>query len=156
MECVTATPPNCGADLDIRAALVGNDRDEHIFAPNLLGRNFIAAAPNRIWLADIIYIETDQGWLYLATVLDLYRCVGNPKQVAVEGRFLCDCPAAGALHEPAMPLLPGDGRNKSISHCLVNNGDCHARWWHHLDHNCFAGAVGSSRLVRLRWSNGPR
>ena len=85
MECVTATPPNCGADLDIRAALVGNDRDEHIFAPNLLGRNFIAAAPNRIWLADIIYIETDQGWLYLATVLDLYRCVGNPKQVAVEG-----------------------------------------------------------------------
>jgi len=61
MECVTATPPNCGADLDIRAALVGNDRDEHIFAPNLLRRNFIAAAPNRIWLADIIYIETDQG-----------------------------------------------------------------------------------------------
>ena len=41
-------------------------------APNLLERNFIAAAPNRVWLADITYVETDQGWLYLATVMDLY------------------------------------------------------------------------------------
>jgi len=41
-------------------------------APNLLERNFIAAAPNRIWLADITYVETDQSWLYLATVMDLY------------------------------------------------------------------------------------
>src|ERR1700759_543382 len=32
----------------------------------------IATAPNRIWLADITYVETDQGWLYLATVMDLY------------------------------------------------------------------------------------
>ena len=47
-------------------------------ARNLLGRNFTATAPNRIWLADITYVETDQGWLYLATVLDLYsrRIVG--------------------------------------------------------------------------------
>jgi transposase InsO family protein len=47
-------------------------------APNLLDRNFIAAAPNQIWLADITYIETDQGWLYLAAVMDLYsrRIVG--------------------------------------------------------------------------------
>ena len=47
-------------------------------APNLLERNFIAFAPNQIWLADITYIETDQGWLYLAAVMDLYsrRMVG--------------------------------------------------------------------------------
>jgi transposase InsO family protein len=31
------------------------------------------AAPNRIWIADdITFVETDQGWLYLATVMDLY------------------------------------------------------------------------------------
>jgi transposase InsO family protein len=41
-------------------------------AANLLERNFTVAAPNRIWLADITYVETDQGWLYLATVMDLY------------------------------------------------------------------------------------
>ena len=38
----------------------------------------MAAAPNRIWLAHITYVETDQGWLYLATLMDLYslRIVG--------------------------------------------------------------------------------
>jgi putative transposase len=47
-------------------------------APNCLDRNFTAAAPNRIWLADITYIETGEGWLYLSTVMDLYsrRIVG--------------------------------------------------------------------------------
>ena len=47
-------------------------------APNLLDRSFSATAPNQIWLADITYIETDQGWLYLAAVMDLYsrRIVG--------------------------------------------------------------------------------
>jgi len=41
-------------------------------APNLVARNFTAAAPNRVWLADITYIPTDEGWLYLAAVMDLY------------------------------------------------------------------------------------
>lgn len=40
-------------------------------APNLLAQRFVAAAPNRIWLADITYIATSEGWLYLAAVLDL-------------------------------------------------------------------------------------
>jgi hypothetical protein len=55
-----------------------DSRHDLPIAPNLLDRNFIAAAPNRIWLADITYIETDQGWLYLAAVMDLYsrRIVG--------------------------------------------------------------------------------
>jgi putative transposase len=40
-------------------------------APNLLAQRFVANAPNRIWLADITYIATGEGWLYLAAVLDL-------------------------------------------------------------------------------------
>ena len=40
-------------------------------APNLLQQEFVAAAPNRVWLADITYIATGEGWLYLAAVLDL-------------------------------------------------------------------------------------
>jgi transposase InsO family protein len=49
-----------------------DSRHDFPIAPNLLERNFTVAAPNRIWLADITYVETDQGWLYLATVMDLY------------------------------------------------------------------------------------
>ena len=47
-------------------------------APNLLGRNFTARAPNRVWLADLTYVWTEEGWLYLAVVLDLFtrRVVG--------------------------------------------------------------------------------
>jgi transposase InsO family protein len=42
-------------------------------APNLVDRNFTAAAANRIWLADITYIPTAEGWLYLAAVMDLFN-----------------------------------------------------------------------------------
>jgi putative transposase len=55
-----------------------DSRHDFPIAPNLLKRNFVAAVPNRVWLADITYVETDQGWLYLAAVMDLYsrRIVG--------------------------------------------------------------------------------
>lgn len=42
-------------------------------APNRLERNFTPAAPNRVWTADMTYIWTDEGWLYLAIVLDLFN-----------------------------------------------------------------------------------
>lgn len=50
----------------------------HGAAPNLLQQNFTATRPDQIWLADITYIPTQEGWLYLAAVLDLYsrRIVG--------------------------------------------------------------------------------
>jgi len=40
-------------------------------AENLLNRDFCATMPNKKWVKDITYIDTDEGWLYLATVLDL-------------------------------------------------------------------------------------
>src|SRR3546814_13444955 len=40
-------------------------------APNLLKQQFTASPANRVWLADITYIPTGEGWLYLAAVLDL-------------------------------------------------------------------------------------
>jgi len=39
---------------------------------NLLGQDFSADAPNRKWVTDITYIPTREGWLYLASVMDLY------------------------------------------------------------------------------------
>lgn len=41
-------------------------------APNLLNRDFYASAPNEKYVGDITYISTGEGWLYLATVIDLY------------------------------------------------------------------------------------
>jgi len=42
-------------------------------APNLLERNFTPTAPNQVFTSDITYIWTDEGWLYLAIVLDLFN-----------------------------------------------------------------------------------
>lgn len=50
----------------------------HPVAPNLLKRDFVAERPNQKWLTDITYIPTQEGWLYLAAVLDMFsrRIVG--------------------------------------------------------------------------------
>jgi putative transposase len=47
-------------------------------APNLVARQFDVARPNRVWLSDITYLATAEGWLYLSAVLDLHsrRLVG--------------------------------------------------------------------------------
>lgn len=42
-------------------------------APNLLDRNFTPDAPNQVWTSDITYLWTNEGWLYLAIVLDLFN-----------------------------------------------------------------------------------
>jgi len=49
-----------------------NSKHKHPIAPNLLNQDFTTDSPNRIWVSDITYIWTDEGWLYLATTMDLY------------------------------------------------------------------------------------
>ena len=41
-------------------------------APNLLAQDFSADAPGKVWLTDITYVRTDEGWLYLAGVKDVF------------------------------------------------------------------------------------
>jgi putative transposase len=41
-------------------------------APNLLDRQFTVAEPDKVWAGDITYIHTDEGWLFLAVVIDLF------------------------------------------------------------------------------------
>ena len=48
-----------------------DSRHDHPVAPNLLDRHFDAERPGTVWLADISYLPTDEGWLYLAVVEDL-------------------------------------------------------------------------------------
>jgi putative transposase len=55
-----------------RRVITTTSRHENPIAPNLLGRDFTAEAPNKKWVTDVTYIPTAQGWLYLAVVLDLY------------------------------------------------------------------------------------
>ena len=97
IRAIAATPRRC------RTTDSGHDFP---IAPNLLGRNFSAAARNQIWLADITYIETSQGWLYLAAILDLYsrRIVGWKM-----GDHLRTALPLDALRMAIKAQRPGDG-----------------------------------------------
>lgn len=86
-----------------------DSRHDQPVAQSLLGRDFSAEAPDRRWAADITYVPTAEGWLYLAIILDLFsrRVVGHAcgasltTTLAVEALTLA-CgrrrPAAGLLH----------------------------------------------------------
>ena len=49
-----------------------NSRHDNPFGPNRLNREFTVAHANQKWVGDITYIWTAEGWLYLATVIDLF------------------------------------------------------------------------------------
>ena len=56
-----------------RKFVVTTDSKHHLpIAPDLGQRNFTPTAPNQIWTGDITYIAPDEGWLYLAAVIDLF------------------------------------------------------------------------------------
>ena len=60
-------------------------------SPNVLGRQFEQALRNQVWVADITYIRTRSGWLYLAAVLDLHsrKIVGWAMSPAMPAGLVC-------------------------------------------------------------------
>jgi transposase InsO family protein len=75
-------------------------------ADNVLDRRFDPEAPNEAWVADITYIPTREGFLYLAVVEDLYsrRVVGWSMAAHMESRLVVD-----ALEMAVQKRLPGEG-----------------------------------------------
>lgn len=61
-------------------------------ADNLLNRDFTATAPNQKWVGDISYVWTDEGWMYVAVVIDLYSrtVIGWSIQSTMSRQLVCD------------------------------------------------------------------
>lgn len=55
-------------------------------APNTLARNFTVTQPNKTWIGDVTYTATEEGWLYLAVVMDLFshHIVGWSMKTAID------------------------------------------------------------------------
>lgn len=49
-----------------------DSKHNYLVVENVLNRNFIVANPSRVWVSDITYIQTKEGFLYLTTIIDLY------------------------------------------------------------------------------------
>lgn len=89
---------------------VTTDSRHHLpVAPNLLDRQFgQTTAPNQVWVADITYVPTDEGWLYLAAIKDLHSCeiVGWAMDGRMTQRLVVDAlRAAYWRHKPRPGLL---------------------------------------------------
>ena len=77
-------------------------------APNLLQRDFHAERPDAVWVSDITYIWTRQGWMYLAVILDLYsrKVVGWSLAERMTAALVCNALSAAArLRRPKPGLV---------------------------------------------------
>jgi transposase InsO family protein len=113
----------------------------HPVAPNVLARRFDEARPDRVWVADITYLSTREGWLYLAVVLDLATraVVGWAMRHTLERGLTLDAldmavrrrrPAPGALHhtDRGSQYACRDYRARLAAHGMTcsmsRKGDC--------------------------------
>ncbi len=140
---------------------VTTQRDpSHPVAKNLLYQDFTAEAPNQRWAADITYISTNQGWLYLAVVMDLYsrRIVGWSMSRWINRHLVIDAlymaigarrPGAELIHhsDRGSQYTSDDFRDELLKHGI----DCSMSG----RGNCYDNAVVESffGLMKREWVN---
>jgi len=94
-----------------RVQTTDSNHDQPI-APNRLAEAPKATAPNQLWVADITYIETQEGWLFLAAILDLYsrKIVGWAMSQRIDTPLVLRALAMALLHRrpPAKLLFHSD------------------------------------------------
>jgi transposase InsO family protein len=84
-----------------------DSRHDHPIAPNRLAEAPEPTAANQLWVADITFVETKQGWLYLAGVLDLYsrKLVGWAMSEWIDTQLTLDALKMALLHRQPPPGL---------------------------------------------------
>ena len=140
---------------------VTTQRDpSHPVAENLLDQDFTAEAPNQRWAADITFIATNQGWLYLAVVMDLYsrRIVGWSMSRWINRHLVIDAlnMAIGA-RRPEHDLIHHSDRGSQYTsddfrdELLKHGIDCSMS----ARGNCYDNAVVESffGLMKREWVN---
>jgi putative transposase len=135
-------------------------------APNLLQRDFTAGAPNQVWTTDITYLWTQEGWLYLAVILDLFsrRIVGWAMSAKIDDRLVIAAltmalqtrrPPRGLIHHSDrgsqycsndyIAMLQARGVLRSMS----RKGDC----WDNAVSESFFGTLKQELIYRRQYSS---
>jgi transposase InsO family protein len=135
-------------------------------APNLLDRQFTVSRPNAVWVSDITYIWTTEGWLYLAGIVDLYsrQVVGWALSGRVDGQLTLSAlrqaitrrhPARGLLHhsDRGKQYAAGDYRDLLNDHGMVASmsrvGDC----WDNAVMESFFGTLKTEMVYFEKFSS---
>ena len=128
----------------------------HPVEPNVLNRDFTASRPDERWVTDITYIWTEQGWCYLAAILDLYSraVVGWQLSSSLSTTLPLD-----ALSKALMRRRPGVGRllHHSDRGCQYTSADYRSALAEHgitvsmsRRGNCWDNAVAESFFATLK------
>jgi putative transposase len=143
-----------------------NSNHEDPIAPNLLERDFAATRPDTVWVTDVTYVRTHEGWLYLAVILDLFsrRVVAwaaganNDTQLALTAltrAYDARRPSKGLIHhsdrgstyasQSYREALEACGAKQSMS----KKGDC----WDNAVAESFFASIKRERLDRTIYSS---
>ena len=135
-------------------------------APNLLSRNFNVTSTNRWWCGDITYIWTQQGWVYLAIVIDLMgrRVIAHEVSSSPNSELtsLVINRAFESRGEPVNVVFHSDQgcqysseefqnclKNKGIKQSMSRKGNC----WNNAPTERFFGSYKSERMPKLGYEN---
>jgi len=131
-------------------------------APNILKRDFSAEAPNKKWVADITYIATQEGWLYLAVIMDLFsrRIVGWAMSLRMTSGLTLSAldmalrrcrPEAGLIHHSDQGSQYTDSEYQAVlaAHGIVASMNGVGTWYDNAPMESFFGTL-KSELVHHR------
>jgi transposase InsO family protein len=138
----------------------------HPVEPNVLDRDFTAERPDERWVTDITYVWTDEGWLYLAVILDLFSraVVGWALDTTLSTRLPLAAldmavrrrrPSAGLLHhsDRGCQYTSRDYREAlgklGVTVSMSRTGNC----WDNAVAESFFATLKTELVYRQRWAN---
>lgn len=123
-------------------------------APNLLERQFTTEEPDEVWVSDITYVETTQGWLYLCVFIDLYSrlVVGWSMSERMTAELVTAAFEMGVQHQGRAPIVAHSDRGSQYASWAFNtlleaNGCLQSM---SRRGNCWDNAVAESFFATLK------
>jgi putative transposase len=136
-----------------------------LFIPNLVKRNFDVALPNKVWVTDITYIRTWEGWLYLAVVMDLFsrKIVGWATRSTIHRGLVLDAvlmavrrrrPGGTIIHSDQGCQYSSDDwrrfcRTNRLEPSMSRRGNC----WDNAVAESFFGSLKKERIKKQIFKN---
>ncbi len=136
-----------------------------VLVPNLVERNFDVAQPNKVWVTDITYIRTWEGWLYLAVVMDLFsrKIVGWATRATIHRQLVLDAvlmavrsrhPRKTIIHSDQGCQFGSDDwrrfcRDNHLEPSMSRKGNC----WDNAVAESFFGSLKKERIKKRIYKN---
>lgn len=123
-------------------------------APNVVGREFEVAEPDEVWVSDITYVYTAQGWLYLCVFIDLYSrlVVGWSMSSRMTADFVVDAFEMGISNRDRGPIVVHSDRGSQYAsdafRSVLADQDCIQSM--SRKGNCWDNAVAESFFGQLK------